>query len=235
MKSETKKEVKLEESKQRKVKGLSKAIYIITKIGKIVMIVLAPIVLLCMIALPLILSRVDVKDNEFVVNGKTKIEIIEDEKGVHLKYDDKVVAFEGDEKAILKIKDTLQNNSKAYIIGYAEVSFTIVLILLAIVFLTLRNIEKLFKNIHDGDTPFTLENVNYMRKTAKLLIALIVVPAILNLASSLVFKKNLDLSINGVTITEILFLFCLSYIFEYGYNLQSDSKAKMYGTLDEGK
>lgn len=233
MKKETKQEVKLEMNKQRKIKGLSKAIYIITKIGKIVTLILAPIILLCMIALPLILSKIDVKDDAFVVNGKTKIEVIEDEKGVHLKYDDHIIAFEGDEKAITIVKDVLQNNSKAYIIGYSEVSLTVALILLVITYLALRNMEKLFKNIHDGETPFTLENVNYIRKVANLLIAIIVIPVILNLASSLVFKKTMDISISGVTITEILFLFSMSYIFEYGYKLQLDSNAKMYGEIDK--
>ena len=36
-----------------------------------------------------------------------------------------------------------------------------------------------------------------------------------------------------MSILEILIIFSMSYIFEYGYEIQKDSKGKMYGNENE--
>ena len=42
-----------------------------------------------------------------------------------------------------------------------------------------------------------------------------------------------DIEINLFNIVEIIFLFSMSYIFEYGYHIQKDSQGKMYGDENE--
>ena len=40
---------------------------------------------------------------------------------------------------------------------------------------------------------------------------------------------DLDVDFELLSLVEILFLFSIAYIFQYGYEIQLDSKGKMYG------
>ena len=93
----------------------------------------------------------------------------------------------------------------------------------------LKYVENLFNNIKNNKTPFIVENVNFIKKIAYLMIALIII----NPISGILFGKILGISesSNGfelMSIIEILIIFSMSYIFEYGYEIQKDSKGIMY-------
>ena len=71
--------------------------------------------------------------------------------------------------------------------------------------------------------------VIFIKKISYLMIALIIITPI----SGGIFNLLLGLSDGGSTfelmsILEILIIFSMSYIFEYGYEIQKDSKGKMY-------
>ncbi len=93
---------------------------------------------------------------------------------------------------------------------------------------TLEHLEKLFTNIKEGDTPFTLDNVEHIRKMFKLLIACIILSMIGGAIINIPFKGDLDIDVDILSIVQILFLYSMSLIFEYGYEIQLDSKGKMY-------
>ena len=100
---------------------------------------------------------------------------------------------------------------------------------LVLMILVFRYVEKLFNNIKNNKTPFILDNVVYIKKISYIMIALIMITPI----SGMLFNSILGLSSNSseielVGILEILIIFSMSYIFEYGYELQKDSNCKMY-------
>ena len=93
----------------------------------------------------------------------------------------------------------------------------------------LSYVEKLFNNIKNNNTPFTLDNVNYIKRISYLMIALIMITPV----SELLFNMLIDNLENSsgfelMSILEILIIFSMSYIFEYGYEIQKDSKGIMY-------
>ena len=94
--------------------------------------------------------------------------------------------------------------------------------------IVLNNVEKLFKNIEDGDTPFTLDNVSIIKKISYYLIAAILVMPISDVLFNQIIAQNETSFIDLMTILEILIIFSMSYIFEYGYEIQKDSKGIMY-------
>ena len=96
----------------------------------------------------------------------------------------------------------------------------------------LFNLEKLFKNIHDGDTPFTMENVHYIKVMTYLMIAVTIVAAVTDVFVSLLTLTDSTINV-GFSLVNILFLYSISYIFEYGYNLQKESKGIIYGDDEE--
>ena len=217
--------VKFNEQKQKQVKALSNVIALIGKIGRITLIVAIPFIVIMMLLTPYVVNNTEIKDNEIVfktenikIIGENKIAIHDILRG---EFDDVTLNNE--------VKHVLKNNSSIKIIAYIEASLIFLLIDIIIIIIILSNVEKLFTNIKNNKTPFTIDNVNYIKKISYLMIALILTSAIpgtiMNLLIGIEDGENVFELMN---ILEILIIFSMSYIFEYGYELQKDSKGIMY-------
>lgn len=224
--------VKFKKEKQRKMKGLSKAIYVIARICKIIVIISTPVVIVSMMFIPYLVHNTEVADGKISLNDNS-ITIVEDNTGVQLKYKNIIIADEKNQDSILKMKETLANHSKPVLIGYLEAGSLFLTIYLALYFIILKHLEHLFININNGDTPFTLENVKHIKKIAYLMIASIILPFIAGTIFEMILNIDLDVGFELYNVVEILFLFSMAYIFEYGYEIQLDSKGKIYGDEDE--
>jgi len=228
--------VKFKEEKQRKVKGISKAIYVIARIGKIVTTIAIPIIALLLIVTPIFISNIELKNNTIVFKGvriNDRLTITEaktnDGISLELRANDILIANEKNQDTILKMKNVLENNSKVEIIAFLELGFGCVLLCVVLYRMTLSRLEKLFINIHQGETPFTLENVRYIKQMAKIMIVALALPTCGGIVFERILSTDLDVGFELFDIIQILFLFGISYIFEYGYEIQQDTKAKMYG------
>ena len=218
--------VKFNEKKQKEVKTLSNVISLIGKIGAIVLKVAIPFIILGMILVPYIVNNIEIKDNEIVfktdnikIIGENKIEIHD------------IIIGEFDIQAEdYDVIEMFEDNSNIKIITYIETGLVFLLVELYIMIIILGCVEKLFNNIKDKTTPFTLDNVKYIKKISYLIIALILITPI----SDILFSIILGISTGGsspfelMSILEILIIFSMSYIFEYGYEMQKDSQARMY-------
>lgn len=232
--------VKFKEEKQKKIKGISKAIYILARIGKIVTTIAIPIIVFLLIVTPIFIGNIELKDNTITFKGARiddKITITEEKSNdgvtLQLKANGILIADAKDQDTILQMKNILENNSIGQIIAFLELGFVCLLICLMLYRMTLSRLEKLFININQGDTPFTLENVRYIKEMAKLMIVALILPT----GGGLIFEKLLATDLNVgfelFDVVQILFLFGIAYIFEYGYEIQLDSKGKMYGDENE--
>ncbi len=225
--------VKFKQEKQKKMKALSKIIAIMAKIGRIAIYICIPFIVLAMIVLPPLVNNVDVVDNKIILKNTATINIIENENDVTIEVDGKKVAEENDKQAILTIKDVLTNNSKSKIIIYGETGLAFLVVYVVVASVILLYLERLFNNINKYETPFTLENVRYIKLIAYLLIANIVLSAIFGGLFEVIIGNSFDFDMNMTSLIEILFLYSMSYIFEYGYELQLDSNGRMYGDINE--
>ena len=234
--------VKFKQEKQKKIKGISKAIYILARIGKIVTTIAIPIVIFLIIVTPIFTLNIELNGNTIEFKGiriDDKIVITEERVNdgitLQLKVNDNLIADEKDQNTILQIKNVLENNSKGQIMAFLELGYMCLIICLVLYRMTLSRLEKLFINISEGDTPFTLENVKYIKEMAKLMIIALILPS----GGGIIFEKILatDLGVDFelFDVIQILFLFGISYIFEYGYELQQDTKAKMYGEVSDNE
>lgn len=221
--------VKLKKEQQKKMKGLSKAIFLIARIGKILVTISIPLVAISMLILGVLTSKISVVDNEIKFNGiDDKITIVEKENSIFIKVNDTTIN-KIEQNEIIQIKELFENNSKYLVVGYIEVGFAFLVISLVLIRIMLKSLEKLFENINKGDTPFTLENVGYIKKMAYLMIAVTILPTIGGVIFELLLKADLDIGFEMFSLIEILFLFSIAYIFQYGYEIQLDSKGVMYG------
>ena len=217
--------VKFNEKKQNQVKTLSNIISLIGSIGKIVLMVAIPFVIIVMLLIPYIISNVEVKGDDLSLKTEN-IEIV-DNKTLEL-FGVAIIGVE-EELEYKQVVEVFTNNSKFAIIGYLEGGFIFLLVDLIIMIIILSYVEKLFNNIKNNNTPFTLDNVNYIKRISYLMIALIMITPL----SELLFNMLIDnLESSGgfelMSILEILIIFSMSYIFEYGYEIQKDSKGIMY-------
>ena len=149
--------------------------------------------------------------------------------GVEIKY--KYTQLDEDED--YDVIEMFNNNSNVKIIGYIETGLVFLFVDIFIMIVILSYVEKLFNNIKNNNTPFTLDNVTFIKKISYLMIALIIITPI----SGVIFNSLLGLSDGNspfelMSILEILIIFSMSYIFEYGYEMQKDSKARMYNDED---
>lgn len=221
--------VKFKTEQQKKMKGLSRVITIMAKIGRIACLISIPVIIASMIILSIVIHKIEIKDNEIIWNGNNSIQVIETDNKVSLTIKNEVVAETTKEQEIMKIKEVLQNNTKGMVFGYVETGLAFLIISLILIIMMFKALENLFYNINKGDTPFTLENVGYIKKMAYLMIVVTILPNMIGVLFETILKMDLDVGFEMFSLVEILFLFSLSSIFQYGYEIQLDSKGKMYG------
>ena len=220
--------VKFEKEKQKKMKTLTKILSLIGKIAGIVVKVAIPLVVIASVIIPILLSNIDVVDNKIISTNKN-IQIQElSNNRIDITYRGISTVTKIQDRDIEEIKIVLSEN-KTQAIVKIEVGFIILIGFLVVLSILLKHLEQLFDNMNKGDTPFTLENVNHIKKMSYLMIACIVLSRIGETVLNSIYQKELSFGLELFDIVEILFLFVLSYIFEYGYEIQKDSKGKIYG------
>jgi transcriptional regulator with XRE-family HTH domain len=225
--------VKLEKEKQKKLKVISKIVYVIAKIGSI----LTRVGAICFIVTAILLAgffrSISVKnenqismqigdqvveynkvDGEIQVNGDSKVKLVEIQTAEEF---DKVV-------------NIVNNNSKGKLIGVTISATVFIGSALVLLSIALKHLSDLFKNINEGDTPFTLENVHHIKRMSYYMIAVTILSTIGSAISGLIIEQDFNF---GIDLISILVFYSIAYIFEYGYELQLDSKGKIYGDESE--
>ena len=215
---------KLNEKKQKQVKALSHTISLIGMIGSIVLKVAIAFVAASMILMPYIAANIKVTEDKVTITNDN-IKVI-DNKTITL-YGIATIGVDEEvsEEQLLEIFD---NHSKTELLIIFELGSVVLIASLVLTIIVLNNVQKLFKNIEDGDTPFTLDNVSIIKKISYYLIAAILVMPISDILFNQIIAQNETSFIDLMTILEILIIFSMSYIFEYGYEIQKDSKGIMY-------
>lgn len=225
--------VKFKKEKQRKIKNLSKAIYIISRIGKIIAIIGIICTIFIMAITPIILNNIKIQDNNIEIFG-TQLEINLQNKDLYVKINNENGLNSEYEKNVTeKIIEFIENNKTSTIIIFIEFALVFLIMTLILYILIFKNLEKLFVNIHNGETPFTLENVKYIKNMAIFMIALIILPNISGIIGEMIIGEELGVGFEMLDLVYILFIFAMSYMFEYGYEIQLDSKGRIYGDENE--
>ena len=222
--------VSLKKEEQKKMKVLSKIISVISKIGRIMCYIAIPFISLILITSPYLINKVVIKDNNLTLKlPNHNINITEENDKLVLKVGGFILADADKEFLNTKVVSIFQNNSKAHIIGYIETGFATLLVVIILTSIIFKHLETLFDNINKGETPFTLENVSLIKKIAWKMIIIIIMTNIGGGVFELLLSSDLNIEFETYDLVEILFLFSLSYIFEYGRLLGLETKGQMYG------
>ena len=216
--------VKFEKEKQNKMKTLTKILSLIGKIAGIVVKVAIPFVILLMIVTPCLYYKMV---DGIEPTNSSDIQIVEHNDKSNIIYKDHTIITNVDNEDIENLKENINENGTMNFVK-GEIELATIVVLLVILSKLLKHLEQLFDNINKGDTPFTLENVEHIKKMSYLMITCIILSGIISGISATITNQEKTLGFEIFDIVEILFLYSLSYIFEYGYEIQKDSKGKMY-------
>lgn len=222
----------MKKENKKTLKVLCKIIEVFSMIGKVMSIIAIPFLILCMVFVPILIKNVDIKDNKISISGfGENIVITEQGKNnanIEVKVGNSVVAKEDEKELISTVTKMFNNDSKTKIITYVEVSLVAVIINIILEIIILSYIIKLFRSFGNDETPFKEENTLYIRKVANFMIAIIIVNVIGSIMCNILTGHDIKTSFDTASIFEILIIFVLSYIFEYGCELQKSSKKKLY-------
>lgn len=199
--------VKFKKEKQIKVKLISKIIYVLANIINKIFIGVAVLISIMILALPFIGKSARISGADLLISN-VKVASITTYGELAYEY--------------------INNHSFDEIIFHAEILLVGSLISIVCIAKVFENLYKLFFNIHNGDTPFTLDNINRIKKISFFIIFYIVFSFIYGVMCSILMELNLGAELELTDIVYALIIYSISFIFEYGYELQIDSKGKMY-------
>lgn len=217
--------VKFKENEQKKMKSFTKVLYIVCNIAKVFSIVAICFSLLLVIGGCIVVpnTTIDKMNNTIKVFDKKVSYELTDEK---LVIDGEVVTrHDKDEAKEMKKFIHMTDKKRLALVEFAFLTITAVCF---ISFKLFSYLSKLFKNIHDNNTPFSLDNVNYIKKLALYSFLFVLVPDVTGGIAELIFNLDLGVEVSLFSYLFSLILLVLAYIFKYGYEIQLDSKGVMY-------
>lgn len=206
--------VKFNKEKQRKLKIASKTISICSRVLQIVTIIASVILFIGMFFVPTIVNQTTINDKNIVILNKN---------------------IELDEITTNTITNTFDEHSNMEIILYAETIIICLIISVIIISFAMLYLTKLFKNISEGKTPFTLDNLKNIKIIALLLVAYLLFPDISGTIFQWITKINMNIDYEITKIFYILIIVCIYYVFDYGHQIQLDSKGKIYGEVENNE
>lgn len=193
---------------------------------KVISIIGIIISVISMIVSPILFNNIKISDNS--------IEVFDTQYSYEIS-DNEITISEGNSfigkisvDSTTDLEEYLSEGLSTYHLVSAEVIVICLTIALVLIYLLLDKLEKLFINIHNGDTPFTLENVQYVKQIALFLALSILFSFVSGIIFEMVTKIDMGVELEAMDIIYVLIVFSLSYIFEYGYEIQLDSAGRIY-------
>lgn len=226
--------VKFKKEKQRKMKILSKSIYLISRVCQIFIVLGIILSIFGMVITPIVINNTKITDNHIEIFDKNfNYEINDNGITVINDGEELSISIDSDYNNSINIKQYLLNHNNIYHIVTIEFVIACLLATFIIIFMMLKCIEKLFINIHNEDTPFTFENIRYVKKIALYLTLAVLIPDITGLLFTVITNLDMGVELDLAKLFFCLVILVIAYVFEYGYEIQKDSKGKIYGEENE--
>ena len=224
----------MKEKSKKSLRVLCKILEVFAIIGKVCFIIAVPFIAILMACTPYFINNINVSDKKVEIKVfDQNVVLIEEGKNdasLKVKVDDKVVSENKEDEMVKKVNDALKNVSKEKLIVSTEIGLGFLIATIVVSIIILSKAIKLFKNIRTKETPFIEENVLHLRKMAKLMVVAIVLTVISGAIINAISGYDMSNSLKDYSLLEILALFILSYIFEYGEEHQKSSKKKLNET-----
>lgn len=209
--------VKFNKEKQNKLKIVSKTISIFSKMLQVITIIISAVMIMSMLFIPSVINNTNVDNGSIIVADKN------------------VMEFNLDQMTTNTIVSVFEEHSKLEIILYTEIIMICLTISVMIISFAMLYLAKLFDSISKGDTPFTLENLKNIKRVAILFISYLIFPDVSGTLFQWITKIDMNIDYEITKIFYVLIIICIYYIFDYGHQIQLDSKGKIYGEVESNE
>lgn len=209
--------VKFNKEKQNKLKIVSKTISIFSKMLQVITIIISAVMIISMLFIPSVINNTNVDNGSIIVADKN------------------VMEFNLDQMTTNTIVSVFEDHSKLEIILYTEIIMICLTISVMIISFAMLYLAKLFDSISKGDTPFTLENLKNIKRVAILFISYLIFPDVSGTLFQWITKIDMNIDYEITKIFYVLIIICIYYIFDYGHQIQLDSKGKIYGEVENNE
>lgn len=209
--------VKFNKEKQNKLKIVSKTISIFSKMLQVITIIISAVMIMSMLFIPSVINNTNVDNGSIIVADKN------------------VMEFNLDQMTTNTIVNVFEEHSKLEIILYTEIIMICLNISVMIISFAMLYLAKLFDSISKGDTPFTLENLKNIKRVAILFISYLIFPDVSGTLFQWITKIDMNIDYEITKIFYVLIIICIYYIFDYGHQIQLDSKGKIYGEVESNE
>lgn len=209
--------VKFNKEKQNKLKIVSKTISIFSKMLQVITIIISAVMIMSMLFIPSVINNTNVENGSIIVADKN------------------VMEFNLDQMTTNTIVNVFEEHSKLEIILYTEIIMICLTISVMIISFAMLYLAKLFDSISKGDTPFTLENLKNIKRVAILFISYLIFPDVSGTLFQWITKIDMNIDYEITKIFYVLIIICIYYIFDYGHQIQLDSKGKIYGEVESNE
>lgn len=209
--------VKFNKEKQNKLKIVSKTISIFSKMLQVITIVISAVMITSMLFIPSVINNTNVENGSIIVADKN------------------VMQFNLDQMTTTTIVNIFEEHSKLEIILYTEIIMICLTISVMMISFAMLYLAKLFDSISKGDTPFTLENLKNIKIVAILFISNLIFPDVSGTLFQWITKIDMNIDYEITKIFYVLIIICIYYIFDYGHQIQLDSKGKIYGEVENNE
>lgn len=209
--------VKFNKDKQNKLKIVSKTISICSKMLQVITIIISAVMIMCMLFIPSVINNTNTDNERIIVADKN------------------VMEFNLDEMTTNTIVNVFKEHSKSEIILYTEIIMICLAISVMIISFAMLYLAKLFDSISEGETPFTLENLKNIKRVAILFISYLIFPDVSGTLFQWITKIDMNIDYEITKIFYVLIIICIYYIFDYGHQIQLDSKGKIYGEVENNE
>ena len=209
--------VKFNKEKQDKLKIVSKTISIFSKILQVITIIISAVMIMSMLFIPSVINNTNVDNGSIIVADKN------------------VMEFNLDQMTTNTIVNVFEEHSKLEIILYTDIIMICLTISVMIISFAMLYLAKLFDSISKGDTPFTLENLKNIKRVAILFISYLIFPDVSGTLFQWITKIDMNIDYEITKIFYVLIIICIYYIFDYGHQIQLDSKGKIYGEVESNE
>lgn len=209
--------VKFNKEKQNKLKIVSKTISIFSKMLQVITIIISAVMIMSMLFIPSVINNTNVDNGSIIVADKN------------------VMEFNLDQMTTNTIVNVFEEHSKLEIILYTEIIMICLTVSVMIISFAMLYLAKLFDSISKGDTPFTLENLKNIKRVAILFISYLIFPDVSGTLFQWITKIDMNIDYEITKIFYVLIIICIYYIFDYGHQIQLDSKGKIYGEVESNE
>ena len=209
--------VKFNKDKQNKLKIVSKTISICSKMLQVITIIISAVMIMSMLFIPSVINNTNMDNERIIVADKN------------------VMEFNLDEMTTNTIVNVFKEHSKLEIILYTEIIMICLAISVMIISFAMLYLAKLFDSISKGETPFTLENLKNIKRVAILFISYLIFPDVSGTLFQWITKIDMNIDYEITKIFYVLIIICIYYIFDYGHQIQLDSKGKIYGEVENNE